>query len=212
MPDDLTPDETEEPIDGEHVPADEPPAEEDGSDALGDAGKKALDAMKAKWKAAEAARKAAESERDQLRQSIADKDKTPDEQAVEQARREAAAEATAKANDRLIRSEVRAAAAGKLANPALALKLLDLASFEVDDDGNVDEGSIADAIDDLLKENPYLAAQRGQVQFDSARGKPAPVGPKQLTADEVAALSKAGDYKAIAKAKAEGRLRDYLAS
>lgn len=203
-PDEITGDEPNETPNEDATP--------EGAEALGDPGKKALDSMKSKWRDAEKRAREAEARAAALEQAAADKDKTPDEQAIEQARREARAEADARANERIIRSEVKAAAAGKLANPAIALKLIDLASFEVDGDGNVDPDAIADAIDDLLKENPYLAAQGRPVQFDSARGKPAPVGPKQLTADEVTALYKAKDYDAIAKAKAEGRLADYLAS
>ncbi len=67
----------------------------------------------------------------------------------------------AKANRRILRSEVKAAAAGKLADPNDALHMLDLDQFEVDDDGNVDEDEIATAIADLLEKKPYLAAQSG---------------------------------------------------
>ena len=78
-----------------------------------------------------------------------------------EARREAEQAATAKANARILRSEVRAAAAGKLADPKDALRFLDLDQFEVDEDGEVDEDEIADAIEDLVKRKPYLAAAQG---------------------------------------------------
>ncbi|MET7395611.1 hypothetical protein ABZS66_19185 [Dactylosporangium sp. NPDC005572] len=92
---------------------------------------------------------------------------------TERQRREAATAATDKANARIVRSEVKAAATGKLSDPKDALVHLDLGQFEVDDDGDVDEDAIAEAIDDLLKKKPYLAAtpakKRGQ-QKDASQG------------------------------------------
>ena len=72
-----------------------------------------------------------------------------DEHALEQARREAAdavrAEVTAEFRDRIMRSEIRAEAAGKFANPALAVKLLDLDASDVfDADHEVDRETIAE--------------------------------------------------------------------
>lgn len=168
---------------------------------LGDKGKKALDAMKAKMRAAQKDAKAAKAEAAQLKAEKESAGKPADEQALDKARAEATTTALAAANKRIIRSEVKAAAAGKLANPALAVRLLDLDGFEVDEDGNVDEEEIAEAIEDLLKENPYLAAQGGSVQFDSARGKPRPKG--QLTKSDLAKMSP----EEIAKAYDAGRIK-----
>lgn len=172
----------------------------DGADQLGDPGKKALQSMKAREKQARAKARELEQELEQLRQQLADKDKSPDEQAVEAARREAAAEAAAKANERILRSEIKAAAAGKLRDPADALRLLDLSEFEVGDDGEVDPEQIEYAISDLLKVKPYLAAQSGSTQFDSGRGKRAT--PSQLTRADIKTMSP----QEIKKARAEGRL------
>ncbi|NCL75680.1 hypothetical protein [Rhodococcus sp. YH1] len=121
----------------------------DGADQLGDKGKKALDAMKAKWQAEKAKRVAAESR-------VAELETGDDENA--QAQRQADAAALAKANARIVKAEVRAAAAGKLSDPADAFRFLDLDDFEVDDDGDVDQDEIAAAITDLLERKPYLAA------------------------------------------------------
>lgn len=129
-------------------------AEDQGAGALGDAGKQALARMKDKLKTERTARLKAEQERDEA--------KGVTEQ--EQARREAEATVLAKANDRILRSEVKAAAKGVLADPADAYKFLDLAEFEVDDDGNVDEDAIASALADLVRTKPYLAAAQGQQQ------------------------------------------------
>lgn len=180
---------------------DEDDDSEDGEADLGDKGKKALDAMKAKLKVEKAKGRTAAAELAALKAAKANEGKPADEQAIENAKAEARAEALATANRRIIRSEVKSAAAGKLANPALAVKLIDLDELEVDEDGNVDEETIADAIDDLLKENPYLAVQGGTTKFDTSRGKPK--AKKQLTQADLKGMSSS----AIAKAYDEGRIK-----
>lgn len=79
---------------------------------------------------------------------------------------------------RLLRSEVRAVAAGKLADPNDAISLLDLDKFELDEDGNVDEDKVAKAITKLLEDKPYLAANgaRRKVDFDAGSRTSAPGG------------------------------------
>lgn len=186
-----------DPAPSDPAPVDPP---EPGEDALGDAGKKALDAMKAQLKAAKAEKAAAASELQALRDAAELAQKAPDEQAIEKVRQEARAEATAAANQRLIAAEVKAAAAGKLANPELAQKLIDVAGITVDADGNVDADSVADAVTELLTKYPSLAAQGGARQFDSGRGKQAPAG--QLTQKDLLNMSPA----AVDKADREGRL------
>lgn len=178
-------------------------SEPEGSESLGDAGKKALNAMKEREKAARAKARKAEEEVESLRRQIEDQNKTPDEQAIDAAKREATAEATAKANARILKSEVKAAAAGKLSDPGDAIRFLNLDEFEVDEDGNVDSEQLSDAISDLLKSKPYLAAQGGAVQFDSARGKKSP---DQLT--EADLKGKSPEW--IAAAKEAGRLDSLL--
>jgi hypothetical protein len=179
----------------------EPPADPTpGEDALGDAGKKALDAMKAQLKAAKAEKAAAAAELQVLKDAADLAQKGPDEQAIEKARQEARAEATEAANKRLIAAEVKAAAAGKLANPELAQKLIDVAGITVDANGNVDAEAVADAVTELLTQYPSLAAQGGARQFDSGRGKHAPAG--QLTQKDLLTMSP----EAIDKADREGRL------
>lgn len=133
----------------------------------------------AKWKALarkhekEAKRlKAFEAEATKAREAS----KSEAERAIEKAKAEAAEaagkEAAAKANARIVRAEVRAAAAGKLADPSDALRLLDLDEFEVDDDGELDAKKVAKALDDLVKAKPYLAASpKGRGSADNgARG------------------------------------------
>ena len=163
--DDIKPDQTDD-VDTDRV-GDEP----EGTDQLGDAGKKALDEMKGQRNKARSdlrpwtalAREYGVKTPEELKALIAGKkDGDGDGQDVDKVRREALAEATKQANDRIIRSEVKAAAAGKLADPADALRLLDLSQFEVDGDGEVDEDAINEAISDLIKKKPYLAAQGGR--------------------------------------------------
>ena len=79
------------------------------------------------------------------------------ERAVAQARVEARQEVLAEANETLVRAEVIAAAVGKLKNPHLAPRLIDIDGLEVKD-GKVDSKEIAKRIDKLLEDEDYLAA------------------------------------------------------
>ncbi|MFB6535116.1 hypothetical protein ACFCY8_30230 [Streptomyces noursei] len=58
----------------------------------------------------------------------------------------------------LVRAELRAAAAGKLRDPADALALLDVAAL-AGDGGDIDTAAVAAAVDQLVKDKPYLAAE-----------------------------------------------------
>jgi hypothetical protein len=207
------PDDDPDPADDEPQddPADDDPDEPadddpDGADDLGDKGKQALDRMKAKLKAERDKRKAAEAERDQLKAG-----QGKDGQDPERIRSEAEQAATAKANARIVRSEVRAAAAGKLADPRDALRFLDLEQFEVDEDGQVDEDEVADAIDQLVKDKPYLAAGAGKPQprfqgTGDGGARKGTGGPKQLTERDVQKMTP----EQIDEAHRKGQLRDYL--
>lgn len=133
-----------------------------GAADLGDAGKKALDAMKAKWKTERDAARAATAELERLKAEAESRGKPADEQAIDAARREAAAEALGKANDRIVRTEIRAAAKGKLADPNDAFQFINVGDIDVDDEGNVDTDALDEAITDLLARKPYLAADPGR--------------------------------------------------
>lgn len=176
----------------------------EGSEALGDAGKKALSAMKEREKAARARARELEREVAELRAAIESKDKTPDEQELDAVRREAEAAAIARANERILRSEIKAAAAGKLADPEDAFRYLDLAEFEVDESGNVDTSEISDAIHELLERKPYLSAQGGRVTLDTGRGKSPAAG--QLTREDLRNMTP----EEIVSAKSAGRLNNVL--
>lgn len=186
--------------------------EPEGAEQLGDPGKKALDAMKAARNEARAEARELRKQIEDLQAQFAAKDKSADEKAVDEAVRKATADATAKANARILRSEIRAAAAGKLADPADALAYLPLDTFEVSADGEVDSEAISEAISDLLERKPYLAAQTGP-RFpanDAGATRNGSARPAQLTNQDVERMYAAKDYEGIEKARAEGRLNDVL--
>lgn len=143
--------------------ADEPKPDE----PLGDAGKRALESERESRKEAEARAKAAEKA---LRDAS-----TEHERAIAEARAEARREILEEANSRLLRAEIKAAATGKLANPELAVRLLDMSTFKVADDGTVEVKAITTAIDKLLESDPYLKASTVTGSADGGRqGEPAP--------------------------------------
>lgn len=190
-------------------------AVKDGADQLGDAGKKALDAMKTERNEARRAlkpvtalmRELGVKTVEELRAKLAGpaaaaaatpapaaapagKDVTGDVEKTtpvdaDKIRREAQVEAQKKADQRVIRSEVKLAAAKKLQDPADALVHLDLTQFDLDDDGNVDAEELADAIDELIKKKPYLAVAQGDGKrfkgtADGGAKQSKPTRPKSL--------------------------------
>jgi ribosomal protein L35 len=179
--------------------------EPEGVDSLGDPGKRALDSMKSKWHTERKRRRDLETELEKLRNG-ANRDDAPDAETIRQQAEQAA---TSKANARIVRSEIRAAAAGKLNDPKDALTFLNLDQFEVDENGEVDTDEIADAIDDLLKRKPYLAAataKRFQGTGDGGAAARKPGKPKQLTEADLKTMT----AEQIVKAQDEGRLNDLL--
>lgn len=138
-------------------------------DRLGEGGKKALQAERDARSAAEARVKELEAK---LSRKPKDKDTgaTPEGDGkgnqgatpvdAEALRRELREELAADSNARLVRAEVKAAAAGKLADPSDAPRFIDLAKIKIGDDGEPDAKQVKKAIDDLLKERPYLAGTK----------------------------------------------------
>lgn len=166
---------------------------EEGADQLGDAGKKALDRMKAKWQAERKARRDAEAKLNATAKG--DEESTHERELI------------AKANQRILRSEVKAQAAGKLADPKDALRFLDLDAFEVNEDGDVDEDEIADAITDLIEKKPYLAAQgERRIKGSMDGGVRKESRPKQLTRTDLGRMS----AEEIEKARKQGRLKTLM--
>lgn len=175
-------------------------ADQQGEAALGDAGKKALDAMKAKWKDADRVAKEREAELAALKARLEGKE-SEHQQALEAQRIKD--EAIAAANQRILSAEVRAAAAGKLNDPADALAYIDLSSFEVGADGSVDSDAIGDAINDLISKKPYLGAQ-GTTRFQGSADGGARKDSRPASLDEqVLAAEKSGDWTTANAIKAK---------
>ena len=176
--------------------------------SLGDAGKKALDAMKAKRNAAIREAKDLKAELDRIKAEAESASKPAEEQALDAARREATIEATRKANERILRSELRAAAKGKLADPSDAQLYIDLSTFEVGDDGEIDSDALEDAIDELLARKPHLSSAP-RTRFDGnadqgVKGKEAT--PSQLSESDLQSMSP----EEVNAARRAGRLNKLL--
>jgi hypothetical protein len=169
---------------------------------LGPAGEKALAAEKDKRRAESAKRRELEAELAALKASASADTEKADLDAI---KAQAIREANAAAAQRILRSEIKAAAAGKLADPADAYKFLDLADFEVNENGDVDTAEIADAITGLLTSKPYLkAAQSGPGSADGGVRKGS--RPDQLTREQIKSMSS----DAIEAARLNGQLNDVL--
>jgi len=184
------------------------PVEPEGTDALGDAGKKALDAMKADRNAAKAEAAALQA---QLADMKAKAEGREAEHAAQIAAQKVKDDALSAANQRILKAEFRAAAAGKLADPADALKFItDMSAFEVGADGEVNASAIAAAIEDLIKTKPYLAAATAPKFGSADAGVRNGAAPSQLSKTDVERLYAEKKYDEIAKAQSEGRLNTLL--
>ena len=166
--------------------------------ALGDPGKRALDAMKAE-------RNAAKSELATLRAELeALKAKAEGREAEHAAEREAQKvrdAALAVANARILKAEIRAAAAGKLTDPA---------EFAVGEDGEVDSAAVQEAIADLLKERPYLGVKDARFQAGADGGARNEQTAGQLSEEDAKRPYAERKDDEIEKARAEGRLNSIL--
>jgi hypothetical protein len=93
------------------------------------------------------------------------------EKAMKKAADEARADVTGKTNTRLVRAEVKAAAAALgFHNPAVAATQLadKFAAIKVDDTGDVDEVAVKALVEQLAKDEPYL------VKTGTGRPQPLP--------------------------------------
>lgn len=143
---------------------------------LGPAGEKALDTWKERARTAESGLKEAQSitkERDALAAKLAEFEestKSEQEKQLDKARKEALAQGKSESDaawaTRVVKTDVRAAAREKFADPSDALAFLDLSQIKVDDDGNTDDKAITAALDALLKDKPHL----GKLQQKSSTG------------------------------------------
>lgn len=173
-------DDVDEEPEGEEDPGDDDSGEND----LGDPGKRALDRMKDKWKAERDKRKALEAKYGPVEKVEAD--------------------GSARFKQKILRSEIKAAAADLLNDPADAYRFLDVEQFDVSEDGDVDEDEIAAAITDLLEKKPYLAKTQGERRRKGSAngGYRKDSTPTQLTRADLARMTPAQ----ILRAEKEGRL------
>ena len=175
------------------------------SDALGEPGKKALEAER---KARREAEKQLREFRDRITAMEEAQNKTDEERAQLEKQREIERAALDKANDRILSAELRAAATGRLADPTDALTFIDRTEFVVGDDGSVDADAIADAVADLVSKKPYLAARREDPGPGSADGGARDVSrPRQWTRDDLAGKTP----EQINEAREKGLLSELLA-
>lgn len=193
--------------------------EQDDDKPLGPAGEKALQAEKDKRKAAQAelrAWKALGLTPEQIRElqkgGAGKSGDATDEVDVDKIRSEAKAEAQAAALRERVEDKIEAKA-HKFADPedAVATLLRKHGIEEFIDGTKVDVDAITEALDDLLKTKPYLAAQGGKrFQGGGDGGTRKESRPAQLTKADVQRLAKEGKHAEIEKARTEGRLDDLL--
>lgn len=176
-----------------------------GDEALGDAGKKALDAMKQERNSA---RDELKQIRDEFESFKAQAEGRQQEHEAAQREQQIKDQALAEANDRILKAEVRAAGASKLSDPSDALRFIDTSEFEVGDDGSVDAQAINSAIDSLIENKPYLAAQgkRFQGTADGGARNEAAAKPRQYSREDLAAMNP----EQINEARSAGHLDDLL--
>ena len=192
-------DSTIEPDDAVTDPDDDVQGDGD-ADQLGDAGKKALDAMKAKWRAA----------RDELRALKAQQDagKPTDDGDLAAAIAKAKAEAKAETLRERVFDRIEAKAARLFADPEDAVALLGRRADEFIDGDRIDGDEIVEALTDLLKKKPHLAAATAQKRFAGSADGGARNGskPDQLTRDDLKKMTPAQ----IVAAQEQGRLKDLM--
>lgn len=171
---DPTPDPAADP-DGDPDPESEP----EGADKLGEAGKKALDRMKAEKAAAK--REAADAKRREaaLAKKVAefeDRDKSELERAAAKAERLAAQ--AAKATARAVQAEVKSLAVGQFTDAGDAVDALmrDPAKYVDADSGDIDTDAIEADLADLLERKPHWAKPEPAAEpvLDPKKPKPKP--------------------------------------
>lgn len=153
------------------------------------------------------ARKAAETDAKTAKQLLADQSKSAEQTEADQKLRDAEQAVLGKANERVVRSEVKAAAAGKVKRLDLLLKVVDLSAIAVDEAGDPDPSAVEDAISAFLAEYPELAADAQKFSGSAdqgAKGRAAKLA--QLTQQDLDRMSPSE----INAARREGRLNDLL--
>ncbi|MGR7002804.1 hypothetical protein ACU686_40480 [Yinghuangia aomiensis] len=183
--------------------------DDEGAEHLGDPGKQALDRQKEKWKAERERRKAAETELAELRAKHSPGAAAGTEPNADQIREQARTEARAEAlRDRAL-DRLEAKAARLLTEPEDARRFLEHRVEDFIDDGKVDNDAIVDAIEELIKTKPYLAAATAKPRFEG-RGdggaRNGPGKPRQLTETDLNSMTP----EQIVAAQKAGQLKDLL--
>lgn len=205
MPDDpITPDPVTPPVAPPVDPPATPPADPPADPALGPSGEAALKAERARAATAEKTAKALQKQLDE----IADANLNDVDRLAKGEYERGVSEATKAANERILKTEVRAAATGKLTDPADALAYLDLTTLTVGDDGEVDTAAVVTAIDALLAEKPYLGS--GATPPPAVPGVPTGARPGTSTPQLSRGDLKTMSPEQIVDAKASGQLNDLL--
>jgi hypothetical protein len=172
-------------------------ADPDGADSLGDAGKKALDRMKAERGAAKAEAAAEKKRADELAAKVTafeDRDRTDLERATAAA--EVAAKQAAAATARAVQAEVKALAAEGFADPTDAAAFLDLAKYS-GADGEIDTDAISADLSALLERKPHLGRQS------------APKGPRPDPSQGARPPAPATDFRNADRATLDAELAKY---
>lgn len=180
----------------------------EGEDALGDAGKRALDTMKAQLKAEKERRKAAETELTGFKAKPAEATDTAAlrSEALATARSETLRE---RAMDRL-----EAKAARLFADPEDARALLAAKVEDFVDGDRIDADAIGDALTELLTRKPHLAIAAATAAKPTFAGtgdggaRKGPEGVKQLGQSDLKNMT----AEQIVKAQKKGQFDDFMAS
>lgn len=169
-------------------------------DALGDSGKRALEAERTARKAADDRAKSAEKERDELKAAT----QSDTEKAIAQAKKDGATETLTRVQAQIRRSEVRTAltAAGITATVLdLAVRADEFAALTVNDEGEVE--ALGAAVEAFRKAHPDLftkPAQAGTADGGVRGGRPG------LTLDSIKSMTPT-EY-----AKRRDEVMEYLAN
>lgn len=181
-----------------------PPADPPAPPELGDPGKKALDEERTARKAAEKLARDTQAELDKLKtESLPDHEK-----AVKEAADAARADALLQVHSKLFAAEVKAAAAGKVADPDLfadpevARRLLGLDEIPVTSEGDIDSEAISEAVVRMLEAKPYLASATppGAAPPDLGQGARGAPSPKSLD-QQIVDAETAGDWSLAGRLK-----------
>lgn len=181
----------------------------DYPEGLGDAGKRAIDRMKAERD--EARRLLRESQTSQNTQTqntdTSDRNGRKDDDNKGKSAEDVENEIISRLTQQALRSSVREVAGSKLADPNDALVLGNWSDMTPNEFGEFDRSAISQRIDDLTKAKPYLL--KNEKKFEGSaeggnRGETQTQG--QVTREQLKSMTPAE----INKARSDGRLRDVL--